>query len=232
MAVHTEHLIRHATYRDLWLCCDPSLVSNTIRTSVTSGHYEWPGGERLLAVSRDGDRVLELGGGIGCLASLVSKHRRLESYDLFEANSSLGPAIIRTLSANHADNVRIHHSFLTDDPEILQRGAVEFFLDADFWGSSVKRRPTSVGSCSVPAEPLNEWITRIRPTVIHSDIEGAEDGLFDRALLDGVRAITVEIHEDVIGPDGRDRVLSTLRKKGFAADQSGPIGGVYAFSRG
>jgi FkbM family methyltransferase len=225
-----KYLIRHPIY-NIWLCCDPSLVSKTISDAVVNGDYEWPGGERFLSVIKAGDRVLELGGGIGCLATLVSKNRHVSSYDLFEANSALRPLIETTLSANDVEGVGIHHCVLTDEPKLLERGFVEFFLNRDFWASSVKKRSTNFTSCSVKVESLSDYITKTKPTVIHSDIEGAEDGLFDRASLDSVQAITVEVHDDMTDSGARIRILENLEKKGFTVDPSGTVGGVYIFRR-
>jgi FkbM family methyltransferase len=224
-------LIKHPVYVDLLLACDPALVSERIREAIVEGRYEWPGGARLLAVVRDGDRVLELGGGIGCIASLVSKNRRLESYDLVEANSALGPLIRASLAANQVDNVRIHHCVLTDEPELLEARAADFHFDEDFWASSLRQRPNKATRGTVPIESFSEWIRRIRPTVIHCDIEGAEDGQFVHSALEGVRAITVEIHDNVIGSAGRKRVFETLQARGFSAAPSASRAGVVAFER-
>jgi FkbM family methyltransferase len=221
--------LRHGRYGHL-LACDGN-VSPLIRQSIIEGSYEWPGGLRLAELVRGGDKVLELGGGLGCLATLVCLRKAVASYCVVEANGQLMPLLASTLAANGIQNARVHNVVLTDEADALARGHVDFYLHEDFWASSLRRVEGSKSKTTVPARSLSAWVEHHKPDVIHCDIEGAEAGLFTQSELAGVRALSIELHHDVVPAEAERRLRTELAAKGFRCEDAHPIGGVLVFQR-
>ena len=225
----TEQLV-HGLYPEVVVCVSPE-VSRTVRSAITSGYYEDGGVARLLAVLQDGDRLVEIGGGLGFLGSVVGSVYKLESHDIVEANPALIPLLQATLRSNGVENARVHHCILTDDEDLLRQGQVEFYLHEDIWASSVQRTARSRQSVHVATKSFSAFIQSTKPTVIHADVEGAEEFLFAHSPLEGVRALTVEIHSATIGRAGMKRVFDDLAHRGFVPDPRFSDDAVVSFFR-
>jgi FkbM family methyltransferase len=190
----------------------PAIITPKIERPMRNNRYE--GGEcaNLRRILRPGDRVLELGAGVGLLSTVAGLVPGIESVTTIEANPDLIPLIRETHRLNGVSTVDLRNGVATaeDGPEI------DFYLRADFWASSMEpdSRPFA-RRVKLRRWGLKELIAEIRPTVIVSDIEGGEMGLFDAADLSGVRAMVVEFHPKVYGEDGLARILATLAAKGL-----------------
>jgi hypothetical protein len=157
---------------------------------ILAGRYELQERDLLSRCLADGDVVLELGTGIGLMATLCARRLGSDRVFTFEAN-----------------------------PEMIAvaEGAVTFFVEEHFWSSSTIKRTATARTISVPVRPLAEAIREIRPTILIVDIEGGEATLFDGVALDGVQKIMIELHPHVIGAAQTERIRGLLRGAGFAA---------------
>jgi len=207
----------------------PAILTPRIERSVRKANYE--GGERkaLQKILRPGDRLLELGGGLGLLSALAAKIEGIGSVTVVEANPDLIPVIRETHRLNGATSVEVRNAVVTaeDGPP------VPFFLRSDFWASSMEpaSRPFS-SVVELPRAPLAALVAEVRPTVIVCDIEGGESGLFDHVDLGTVRALIVEFHPKVYGPDHLKRIAGLLNAKGLEmAARIEETGTVHLFTR-
>src|SRR5262249_31752425 len=141
------------------------------------------------------DRVLELGGGIGVVASYVWTKRRC-TYHIYEANPYLLPSLHGTLALNDARAVIVPNAIVTAAIPDIERGWAELGLHEDFWQSSTIAT-TDSPRVTVPVVSFSEVVARYRPTVIISDIEGGEIDIFAVSPLDSVHSIVIEIHPGV-----------------------------------
>ncbi len=190
----------------------PSIITPKIERPMRNNRYE--GGEcaALRRILRPGDRVLELGAGVGLLSTVAGMIEGIESVTTVEANPDLIPLIVETHRLNGVTCVDLRNGVATpeDGPEI------DFYLRPDFWASSMEpdSRPFT------RAVKLRRWglkslIAEVNPTVIVCDIEGGEKGLFDGADLSGVRAMVVEFHPKVYGDKGVTQIMGVLAAKGI-----------------
>jgi FkbM family methyltransferase len=196
------------------------IVTDAILKPLKSGRYEK--GERvfLAELLRPDDRVLDLGGGLGLVSATAARLVPEGQVLTVEAQPNLLPLIRETWALNGVTNARLRHGLIA--PEGGAGGT--FYIRRDFWASSFEpdSRPY-VAKAEVPQISLADLIAEFRPTVICCDIEGAEEGLFDRADLSGVRAVILETHPKVYGEAARDGILSALASGGLAArDQDKP----------
>lgn len=190
----------------------PSIITPKIERPMRNNRYE--GGEcsALRRILRPGDRVLELGAGVGLLSTVAGLVEGIESVTTIEANPDLIPLIRETYRLNGVTCVDLRNGVATaeDGPEI------DFYLRPDFWASSMEpdSRPFT-RAVKLRRYGLASLIAEVNPTVIVCDIEGGEMGLFDQADLSGVRAMVVEFHPKVYGDKGVTRILGILAAKGL-----------------
>ncbi len=206
----------------------PDIITPVIERPLRNGRYE--GGERaaLRTLLQAGDRVLELGAGLGLLSTVAAQRSDVASVTAVEANPGLIPLIRETHRLNGTGHVDLRHGVVTADPG----DPMTFYLRPDFWASSLTPRPRAyVGTAEVPRVPLPDLIAELRPTVIVCDIEGGEAGLFDAVDLSGVRAIIIEFHERVYGEAGRAAIEATFTRAGLSLSDAGAGSTVRYFER-
>ncbi len=194
---------------------DPEIITPVIERPLRRGRYEL--GE-LLAIRgsvRQGDRVLELGTGIGMVSTLAAQVVGVERVVSYEANPRLLPFIGEVHRLNDVvEKVEVRNALVTrgNAPPTLP-----FHLRGDFWASSLSAGPQPFNEIiDVPTEDFDKVLLDFQPTVILADIEGAELDLFEGASLRGVRCVTVEIHPRIYGAGGVKRFFDTMSQHGYA----------------
>lgn len=206
----------------------PEIITPAIERPLRRGRYE--GGELLAAeaVIRPGDRVLELGAGLGLVSARAAQLGA--EVTALEANPDLIPLIRETHGLSGvADRVRLVNAAVTPRPA----GPLPFYRRRDFWASSLSPAPAGwIDETTVATRDIAALIEETRPTVIVCDIEGGERGLFAGADLSGVRALIVEIHPKVYGALGVKQLFDDLSAQGFGyAPKASRGGSVVTFQR-
>ncbi len=193
----------------------PSIITPRIERPMRKGRYE--AGE--IAAVRDligpGDRVLDLGAGVGLVSCAAAKIVGGANVTAIEANPNLLPMIHDVYQRNGVSGVDLRLGIVGP----TGGKSAKLYLRNDFWASSIEpdSRPY-IGAVDVPVIGLADLIADVRPTVLVCDIEGAERGLFQPDTLKGIRVVIVELHPKVYGEDGRQEVLASLRRAGFSLD--------------
>jgi FkbM family methyltransferase len=209
---------------------DPSVMSEHLQEVIRAGHYEKGEAKHLTEIVEPGERVLELGGGIGFLSALIGLTGRAEKIAVVEANPALIPLIRMTHRLNGVDAEVIHGAAVAD----LTATVLRFSIDVDFWASSLKpRKSKGVKSViEVPAVALQTLLKIYRPTFMIVDVEGSEvDLLCGTADLGSVKKLIVEVHEKAIGPAGIKRLFDGMSAAGFYMDVRSVQPGVVLFRR-
>ncbi len=193
----------------------PFLNEKRVRR-MAEGKYEGEEIRGALEVIRPGDRVLEMGAGLGVVGAVIAKHAQPEAVLSFEANPNLIPHINALYQLNDLqDRIEVRHQVVMAAPEPPEH--VTFHLRTSFLGSSLidqeKRRTTGV---DVPTVSYDAVIDAFRPDVLVMDIEGGEQDFLRHADLRGVRAIIIEFHPGVYGKSGAHDCKTILQKAGFA----------------
>lgn len=191
----------------------PAIITPAIETPMRRGRYEGGEAAALRAMLRPGDRVLELGAGVGLLSTIAATCPGVEAVTAVEANPDLVPLIRETWRINGVGNGRLVNAVVTAGGG---GGEAEFYLRRDFWASSMEAasRPYE-RSVRVPTVAIAKLLAETRPTVISCDLEGGEAGLFDAADLSGVRAVVMELHPKVYGQDGVRAVHDRMEAAGL-----------------
>ncbi|GGX55204.1 hypothetical protein GCM10007385_24620 [Tateyamaria omphalii] len=192
----------------------PFLNETRIRR-MNEGRYEGEEIQGALDVVQPGDRVLELGAGLGVVGAVIAKNAHPDAVLSFEANPNLIPHIKTLHRLNGLEDVmEVRHQVVTAGED--QPDHVTFHLRTSFLGSSLiqneRRRTTPV---DVETVPYDQVINSFRPDVLIIDIEGGELELLRHANLRGIRAIVLEFHPDAYGKAGTRECKAILRKANF-----------------
>ena len=176
------------------------IISDKIVERIKEGLYEHKEAQQIKRIIQPGDRILEVGGGIGFISTLCSKNPHTEAIRVFEANPQLLPYIDEVHALNKVSNAETVNAVLING---TRPGALEFYVRQHFWASSLSPEPGGyLKSVSVPTRSFSHEVENFRPSLIICDIEGGELDLFMNANLTGVSRVYMEVHQKVIGKRG------------------------------
>ncbi|MBV2360352.1 FkbM family methyltransferase [Thalassococcus sp. CAU 1522] len=192
----------------------PFLNETRIRR-IEAARYEGQEIAGALHVVREGDRVLELGAGLGIVGGVTALNAKPEALLSFEANPAMIPHIEALYACNDlADRAKVRNAVLLSTPD--QPDSVTFHVHNSFLGSSLVDTPArKTTPVDVSVEDFETVRRDFAPTVMLVDIEGGEKELLDNADLDGIRAIVIEFHPGVYGIDGMRACKARLKAAGF-----------------
>lgn len=205
----------------------PEIITPRIERQMRMGRYEV--GECMAAKKwvRAGDRVLELGAGVGLVGSAIASIEGVERVVSIEANIRLLDLIKETHRINSIDSVEMRNGIVAKDAA----PSTPFYVRPHFWASSMAPDPHYSEEISLPAYALGDLIDEIKPTVIVADIEGGEIDVFDGLTLDGVRVVILELHTPVYGIEGQRKILKYFDDLGFRAEAEYLSSSVWILSR-
>ena len=211
---------------------DRRVMSDKIVESIRSGRYEMAETARLPALVRPGERVVEIGAGIGLLTALVAIRTPAAEVVAIEANPVLQPYIAELHRLNGA-RVAVRQALVTPEPA----GPVAtLHVHEDLWASSsgwIKRR-YRVADVEVPALSLPEIAAEYAPTLLIVDVEPLAawaEAPEPPHALDGAdfrpfARVLVELKPKRFPPPQARRVFDLFTAQGFAradADAGDPL---------
>ena len=193
----------------------PFLNETRIRR-INAARYEGEEIAGALQVVSSGDRVLELGAGLGIVGAVTALNRRPEAVLSFEANPALLPHINALYVENGlSDRIRVENCVLLAGPD--QPQSVTFHVRNSYLGSSlIESASRQTRPVSVPVADFDTRAAAFGATVLLMDIEGGELDLLRQIDLSRFRAVVLEFHPAVYGINGMKECKRILRKAGFA----------------
>ena len=210
-AVYQSRRLRRArrvSVGGVTLLLDVPMMTPEIRTNVLKGFYEKHEQTILDATLSDRDVVLDIGGGIGFIATFCAQ--RCQVVHTVEANPELIPVIERTLRANGA-SATVHHGILAADS-----GTASFTIAPQYWASSANAGTGR--TVEVPRLDARALEREVRPTYIVMDIEGGEIDAIPALELGTVEKLCIELHANVVGEPAIEALVADLAQRGFAPD--------------
>jgi len=183
---------------------------------INAARYEGEEIAGALQVVSSGDRVLELGAGLGIVGAVTALNRRPEAVLSFEANPALLPHINALYVENGlSDRIRVENCVLLAGPD--QPKSVTFHVHNSYLGSSlIESASRQTRPVSVPVADFDTTAAAFGATVLVMDIEGGELDLLRQIDLSRFRAVVLEFHPAVYGINGMKECKRILRKAGFA----------------
>lgn len=210
--------MRSFTLRGLTLYLPEGALKGNLERALSSGRYEHHEADALLLHLRPGDRLLDLGAGLGFICALAAGVLGEDAVVGVEAGPETVKLARKNLAANGFPGVKIVRGAVV---AAAGEGEVEFGQRPAFWASALKGPegwPENAEVIRVPARPIGRLLERFRPTVICCDIEGGELSVLAEPLP-GVRLVVVETHPQIYGPEGVKRIVEGLSAQGFAATE-------------
>lgn len=205
----------------------PNDVSPEIWQALSNETYEAKEARLIFKCVRPHDRVLELGTGIGILASLIASVEGVHVWT-FEASPSSVELAHRVIDANEMDNITLAQGILSAGPP----RALQFFDRPDLWMSSLYAQQGSYSrKRTITSRNIDDFVHTHAINVLVMDIEGAEHDLLVNARLPGIERIFLELHDHLYGLDGVRDITEAMAAKGFAYDPRGSSGPCVLFSR-
>jgi FkbM family methyltransferase len=209
---------------------DHPSISMKLRERIAQGLYERQEAKCILQAGRQGDRLLEIGAGIGYISCLAALSGNFEAITVVEANPELIPIIEEHHKLNRVQAHLLNGAAVGEPVSVGEK--VAFYLRKDFWASSMSAKPPGYTKCvDIPKICVQDLIRELKPTFFVCDIEGGEIDLIPSLSFEGVAKVMIELHQRVIGRRGMQTIFDAMSAKGFHYDQWHSCGSVVFFSR-
>lgn len=209
----------------------PQITTGRVRGAIRDETYERKECDAVSRVVHEGDRVLELGGGIGYMSTLLSVRRKVARVVSYEANPALISYIASVHAANEVTNVEVRNALLT-----AEGGApVDFHVRRNFLGSSMDREadPESITeTVQIDQHRLSDVLEEVQPEVLVCDIEGAEADLLPAGDWSRLRCAIIELHPQWIGQSGVQVVFDAMHRAGLTYFPKASEAKVVTFRKG
>lgn len=200
---------------------DGLLVSNDlvnipqlIRKQLFKGTYEAQERDLVSRWVKSGDRVVEIGTGIGLVGLLAAKICGEDSVFCYEANPDL-KTIIETNFNLNALCPSLTMKAVTTDGE-----PVKFYQDRSILSSSLIDRGLGANLVTVESVRISDVLAEHRPGVLIMDAEGLEVSLLQGEIPTHLQKMIIELHPHIVGQDAIDNLLQYLSGQGFKHAES------------
>ncbi len=200
-----------ASVRGVRLATDPS-KPKSVRRAIFKRNYEDAEANLLPMAVATGDRVLEIGGGVGFIGILATKRAGEGQVTSYEANPDMAAVIKANYDLNGlVGDVRM--KAITGDGRTLT-----FYKADNVLSSSLVDRDdlrTGRQKIEVPSDSIDAAIDEIAPDVVIMDVEGAEEEVLPKVAARGVARMLVEFHPHIIGQDRTEALKATVLEAGY-----------------
>ena len=212
------------------LCIPDEMLNERIAGKLASGGYEAHEAQAARMRLRPGYRVLELGSGLGYIASICAGVAGPGNVTTVEANPAMLPVIRANLDRNGFQAVTLLHGAVTGGGEPGE--AVAFDPKRTFWAGRIADADADPEKVvAVPVLPLRALLAEYRPHLVIMDVEGAERHLFDAPWPDHVRAVMMELHPNQYPDTVIKQIVDCMSAAGLTYDPGPSRGRILCFRR-
>lgn len=219
-----DRVLRHPAGPVLPLAAaDRGILPPEIRAAFVGGHYCRSEIAVLGAALRRGDRVLDIGAGLGLTAAVTARSGLAAQVIAVEADPRLLPLARRLLRASGAGGVELVRGV----PAHGRRGEAPVFLRRDLRATSTTPQTGPwQGVAMAPYLALDLILAETRIDLVLCDIADGAGALLGAARLDRVDRVIATRRAD--HPDDLE---DRLRDQGFAPDAEASTGRALLFRR-
>lgn len=222
----------HIDFQGLPVPINRSGMTKGVLIQLARNDYEMPEIRGLQLAIQSGDRVLELGSGLGIITALAARATGPGGRVLaFEAIPEMIPDTRDFIGKAGISNVEIRNAILV--PQASEDLTRQFHVSTSFQASSmlsfaVQREK---GVITVPTQRANDLLADFRPDVLICDIEGAEAELVPSLDAQGIRAAVIELHPDRLSQQQISEIYEALARHGLRPERTALGGTVVMFTR-
>lgn len=206
-------------------------IPENARDALRRGRYEFKEREIARRLLAKGDRVIELGAGMGVvsatMATIIGPEGKLLS---FEAN----PEIIKLAAENaNANGLAIQFRNAIANPRSITPpgSTIDFYVLKSFAASSTRQASRAQKPIKIPAMPMEDQIAAHNANALVFDIEGSERDVIMHGDFSGIEKIIFEIHPKIIGLPVCVELIQKLESHGLNLRRDLMFGDVIAFDR-
>lgn len=208
------------------------ILNDRIAAKLAAGRYEGHEAEAVKMRLRAGQRVLELGAGLGYIASLCARITGPENVVTIEANPALIPVIRANLDRNGFEAARLIHGAVTGLEKEDGTGDIGFEQKPAFWAARLAGEASDPGAVvQVPMLSLWALLAEHRPHVVIMDVEGAEAHLFGRKWPRHVKSVMMELHPNQYPDTVIKTIVDCMSRSGLTYDPGPSRGRILGFRR-
>ena len=206
------------------------MLNERVAGKLESATYEAHEAHAAQMRLRPGMRVLELGSGVGYIASICAGVAGPENVVTVEANPAMLPVIRANLDRNGNEATRLIHGAVTGlDGE---QGEIAFDPKKVFWAGRIADEDTDPEKLvQVPMLPLSGLLNDYRPHLVIMDVEGAERHLFGAPWPEHVRAVMMELHPNQYPDRVIKQIVDCMSASGLTYDPGPSRGRILCFRR-
>ena len=209
---------------DIELSVNTSHLTPAIIKSLNTGRFERSERIAIKKNLKPEDKVLDLGGGIGCTGVVAGRIVGGVNLMIVEANADLLDHIAENLAANLIFGAKLLHGAIVAEKTTE---TISFFKSKGFWaGSLLENNAPNTEKVDVPVFDFQNVVRDFMSTVIICDIEGLEVEIFKSRLPDTVRLIVLELHPNLYGQEAIKTLFDELSENGFSYLPHGSNGAV------
>jgi FkbM family methyltransferase len=185
---------------------------HSVRNALFKGVYEEHECDIVERIVRPGDRILEIGAGIGLVSLLATRLAGEGQVLSCEANPALEPLIRANYALNGwTPNLRM-------GAVAASAGKVSFHQNDNLLSSSRIDRKLAGKTITVESHSMDDLLATHAANIVIMDVEGSETELLARADLSIVTSIIVEMHPHIVGQQEIDKLLAKLKTDGFVVN--------------
>lgn len=212
------------------LILNNSRLPPTTRAALTRGRYEFKEREVAKMLLAAGDRVVELGTGMGAVCLSIASQIGEDAIVSFEANPTIAELARRNAEIN---GMRVDIRNAIPCPRRLGREGetMDFFAFRAFEASSVRKLAPGVQAIQVPTAVLEDEIEAHRANVLVFDVEGFEKEIITLANLERIDKIVLELHPAILGEAETVQLVGDLEAQGLKLAPDLLFGNVAGFAR-
>ena len=213
---------------------DDSVLSKDVLLSLLQGGYEDKENKIIRDNLEKGDRVLELGAGLGFNSIAIAKINggKIVSY---ESNPHLISLIKRNQALNNV-SFEVRNKILVNKKSGIR--AIPFNIAENVCMSSVKNYSVPgfvlVETLQIETEFVDDVLKELSPTFLVVDIEGGEEEFFSQPEFltnSPVKKIMVEVHPEIIGDNACSLIVKNIISAGFDLVTESSYGSVLYFRK-
>ena len=213
------------------LVCPEGQLTDKIRGKLASGEYEGSEARAVMMRVKPGQRVLELGAGLGYIGALAARIVGAKNVTSVEANPDMIMAIRANYALNGVAEIDLRHAAVVGQD--YEGHSLAFACAKQFWASRIAGvGDAGVGVVDVPVLRIHALLDEVKPNFVIMDIEGAEQYLFDAKWPRSVKHVVIELHPKQY-ESGKviKHIVDMLSRSGFTYDPVASRGTLLALRR-
>ncbi|WP_338550411.1 FkbM family methyltransferase [Roseovarius phycicola] len=206
------------------------MLNDRIAGKLVSGGYEAHEARAVRMRVKPGQRVLELGAGLGYVSAVAARTSGPENVVSVEANPALLPVIERNLKLNGFAKLRLMHGAVVGQTQDIED--LGFDPKKAFWAGRIADDTSNPEDIvSVPVLALPKLLEEFKSQVVIMDVEGAERFLFDAAWPEHVLTVIMELHPKQYPDTVIKQIVDCMSTSGLTYDPGPSRGRILCFRR-